>query len=69
MYKITSEPPPVRLRISEALKELSIGNDCLVFNYSQRLTVANTVVRLKNKGLKFTCKRDGNKLKVWRLNP
>lgn len=67
MYKIIKENPPKRLSIVNALRGLNVGKECLVFSLNMRPTIANTAIRLKKKGFVFTCKKDAEELKVWRL--
>ena len=67
MYQIKKEKPPVRANLTASLKALSVGEHCLMFDLKQRLSVANTMTRLKKQGFEFTAKVDGLTLKVWRV--
>lgn len=68
-YKLISKKPPVRPKIAQGLRMLSVGSSALSFPYSERESVASTMSRLKKKeGMEFVSEKSGDDLNVWRVS-
>lgn len=66
-YKLISKKPPVRPKIAQGLRMLSVGSSALSFPYNMRESVASTMTRLKkSEGMEFVSEKSGDDLNVWR---
>jgi hypothetical protein len=68
-YKLISKKAPVRPKIAQGLRMLTVDGGAMVFPYTDRESVASTMTRLKRKeGMEFTAERSGDDLNVWRIS-
>ena len=66
-YKIDKKTPfPIRARDKYPFRDMQVG-DCFTFSVIQRNTVTNAALQYgKRFGAKFTTRREGDLVRIWR---